>query len=171
MGGHLGGQPETSDDQHHTTASGADEPDITPRARRQIRRQIDVGAPDEPVDGWTRSKIGKLAATVQRLGEDLEAHLERNGDRDMRLTEDRIADHATAQGWPIAACGEPCGFVATSPDGEEVIRLLHAHVCAHASPADPKPVPSLARLVVVCATFIAVLIIIGLIIEDLAGVK
>jgi hypothetical protein len=103
----------------------------------------------------------------------LEAALE---PREVLLTEDLIAKHAAAKGWPIVRCGEPCGFIATVPDnaaGDSLSELLAKHVCARQVDLDavPKPTPSLARLVVGCLTLIAVLIIIGVLIEDLAGVK
>lgn len=76
---------------------------------------------------------------------------------------------AARNGWAYARCGELCGFVATGPDADVIATILANHRCGLPQP-EPNRSP-LARLVVGCATFIAVLILILLVVEDLAGVK
>lgn len=131
----------------------------------------------EDFEPWTRRQIIELRDDVQGLLDDPGHTL---GElpaisADMRLTEDRIVDHAAAQGWPVAACGEPCRFVAAAPTADEVAQLLDTHVCAHADPEVPPPpappAPRLGRLVVGCLIALGVLVAIAAVILDLAGVK
>lgn len=84
---------------------------------------------------------------------------------------DDVVIHAARMRWPVARCGQPCGYVATGPSAVTVEALMAAHRCGQPVPPDPNRSPSLARLVVGCATAVAILIAIGLIIEDLLGVK
>jgi hypothetical protein len=203
MGGHLGGKPETSDDQHHTldehAVSAHDEAwrngrlDEMIEAHSAAARELANGEPDdematyldaggrktpadEPFERWARRQLGTLTTSMRNLGEDLEIHLERGDERgrDMRLTEGRIVEHAAAQGWPVVRCGEGCGFIATAPDnavGADVHTLLSTHSSACPLRQRPPTTPSLARLVVGCTTFIAILIIIAAVVEDIAGVR
>jgi hypothetical protein len=175
MGGHLGGwgnpdigQPERSDEQHHTLDAGAAEPDITPWAHRQITEHLDEHSaaareladdPPETFEDWGRRQIEKLWYEFRHHGDDIagiQAHLEAWGEAE-------IISHTFQHDWPTLRCG--CGFIATAPDGEAVHLVLSTHPCPNR-----KAPPSLARLVVGCATFLIFVFLVGALIEDIMGV-
>lgn len=156
MSGHLGGKPETSDDQHHTADPGADEPDDLDDPIGQAHRNIDewfsTQVTPEAFEPWARRQIEKLWHGFRQHGDDIagiQAHLTAwnfdDGGRDMRLTGGRIVEHAATQKWPIVQCGEPCGFVTTAATTDEVQELLGTHTCGHDDPELPPPAPPAPR--------------------------